>query len=173
MDLRIDAALEDAWVEFRDARRGDDVVCRTQLRVRADDRVHRRPFWFDRETLAAFVGQIRALQIGRSGRATLQAEGAPEYLTIERDGLAWWLGGEVFHHTDADQHVRFRFAVASVAIDDWAAALEAISTSTSPPVMLDDVRIGDQAASVFPQVAQNRAAGSLTGAPQPPHRPGR
>src|SRR5687767_7921171 len=25
MDLRIDAALEDAWVEFRDARRGDDV----------------------------------------------------------------------------------------------------------------------------------------------------
>jgi hypothetical protein len=173
MDLRIDAALEDAWVEFRDARRSDDVVCRAQLRIRADDRVHRRPFRFDRETLAAFAGQIRTLQTGRSGQATLHADGAPEYLLVERDGLAWWLGGEVFHHSDADQHLRFRFAVASVAIDDWVAALEAISSSTSPSLMRDDVKLGDQAASVFPQVAQNRAAGSLTAAPQPPQRPGR
>ena len=173
MDLRIDAALDDAWVEFRDVRLTDDLRGRAQLRVRADDRVHRRPFSFDPNDLATFTREVRTLQASRKGHAILSAEGAPEELTIERDGPAWWLGGEVFDPADLDQRLHFRFAVAPIAVDEWVRALEAVLPSKGPHRLADDLAVASQAASVFPQVEQNLAAGSLTAAPQPPQRPGR
>ncbi len=133
MDLRIDASDGAQWLELRKLHLQEGAADYSgQLRVRVAGRVHDRPFWFGRNDLAEFLREAEWLLSSTAGEATLNHVGLPDYFTLTRDALGWVMAGELFHFSDAEQHVRFQFQVPSPAVEALLSAMGALVEQRAP-----------------------------------------